>query len=388
MLLLLFAQLLSLLLLLLSPCLGLSILPPTSYITTRRGRSDIGGVRPRIGTFDINGDHVTTTTARTTVPPTRSSSSGLVQQQQRARLTDNSRMTNNWSNRGMYINRDISTSSSSSSTATWKINLLHRGPTSTNTTPLYCLMVTLQIKPERHSDFLSCISNNQYHTLTSEPYAITYIYGQDTTTTTTTMQPNTTITYHFFEQYTHGKDGFIAHTNTKHFHKWQEFVTTDPFISSPIVQFFIEDPSSAAAAQQQQQQHSSSRMMMIRDALLAYSGNGYHATIKLYCKNVQLIVIPEKRIDFLNALRAVQSHQQRALQLPLSTTTNNNDIVTSTFGQDVEQMNTFYIFEAYTTNSGQEQQQQQEEERFMKEFLVSPPKIDYYEIQLPYGVMN
>jgi hypothetical protein len=52
-----------------------------------------------------------------------------------------------------------------------KINLLDR-PTNA---PLYCLTVTLQIKPERHSDFLSCISQNQYH----EPNAITYIYCQD-----------------------------------------------------------------------------------------------------------------------------------------------------------------------------------------------------------------
>jgi quinol monooxygenase YgiN len=171
-------------LLLLTPCLGLSIL---------------GGV-PRIGTLNINGDPVITTDALTL--PTRISS-GL-------ELTENSssRMTStNWSNRGMYINRDISRSSvamASSSTATSKINLLDR-PTNT---PLYCLIVTLQVKPECQSDFLSCISNNQYHTLTSEPNAITYIYGQDTTL------PNT---YHFFEQYTNGKDGFIEHTQTKHF---------------------------------------------------------------------------------------------------------------------------------------------------------------------------
>jgi quinol monooxygenase YgiN len=173
-------------LLLLTPCLGLSIL---------------GGV-PRIGTLNINGDPVSTTAL--TLPPTRISG-GLDQQR---RLTENSdgMTSTNWSNRGMYINRDISRSSvkmASSSAATSKINLLDRPAN----TPLYCLTVTLQVKPERQSDFLSCISNNQYHTLTSEPNAITYIYGQDTTL------PNT---YHFFEQYTNGKEGFIEHTQTNH----------------------------------------------------------------------------------------------------------------------------------------------------------------------------
>ena len=347
------------LLLLLTPCLGLAILP-TSITTSRTG--GIGGV-PRLGTLDINGDPVITSIP-TALPTTSTSGSGLLeqqqQQQQQQQLTEK-RMTNNWSNRGMYVHRGIgrrrSNVSGTRAITNTKINLLDR-PTNA---PLYCLTVTLQIKPERHSDFLSCISQNQYHTLTSEPNAITYIYGQDNSNK-----------WHFFEQYTNGKDGFIAHTTTKHFGKWEEFVTTDPFTSSPRVQFFIEDTSSLALGKS---------VSMTRDALLAYSGNGYHATIKLYCKNVQLIVIPEKRIDFLNAIRA---YQQRALSTPNDNENddnNNNDIVSCTFGEDVEQMNTFYIFEAYTTNSGKQQ-------RFMEEFLVSPPKIDYYEIQLPYGVMN
>ena len=351
------------LLLLLTPCLGLAILP-TSITTSRTG--GIGGV-PRLGTLDINGDPVITSIP-TALPTTSTSGSGLLEQQQQQQQLTEKRMTNNWSNRGMYVNRDIgrrrSNVSGTRAITNTKINLLDR-PTNT---PLYCLTVTLQIKPERHSDFLSCISQNQYHTLTSEPNAITYIYGQDNSIANK---------WHFFEQYINGKDGFIAHTTTKHFGKWEEFVTTDPFTSSPRVQFFIEDTSSLALGKS---------VSMTRDALLAYSGNGYHATIKLYCKNVQLIVIPEKRIDFLNAIRA---YQQRALSTPNDNENddnNNNDIVSCTFGEDVEQMNTFYIFEAYTTNS--RQQQKEEEEKFMEEFLVSPPKIDYYEIQLPYGVMN
>jgi hypothetical protein len=51
---------------------------------------------------------------------------------------------------------------------------------------------------------------------------------------------------------------------------------------------------------------SKAQTSMIHDALVAYSGYGYHATIKLYCKNIQLLVIPERRIDFHNALRAYQ----------------------------------------------------------------------------------
>ena len=57
--------------------------------------------------------------------------------------------------------------------------------------PLYCLNVQLCVKPEVRAQFLECIKANQRGTLTKEPLAKTYIFGEDEKT------PNT---FHFFEQ--------------------------------------------------------------------------------------------------------------------------------------------------------------------------------------------
>ena len=65
-------------------------------------------------------------------------------------------------------------------------------------TPLFCLNVCLQVKPERREEFLACIRANQKGTLATEPLAVTYAYGEDETT------PDT---WRFFEQYV-GKAGF------------------------------------------------------------------------------------------------------------------------------------------------------------------------------------
>lgn len=277
----------------------------------------------------------------------------------------------NWSNRGMYINRDIS--SRVTRTATTKINLLDRP---SNNMPLYCLTVCLHIKPERRSDFLQCISANQFYTLTSEPDAITYVYGEDTSISNT---------WHFFEQYIN-KAGFDAHSQTQHFAKWEEFVSTDPFTADPQVNFFIEDSSPTAIAH-------GTTTDIIRDALLAYSGNGYHATLKLYCKTVQMVIQPEKRTIFLNALR---TYQHGALTTTTDDKPNaNNALVTCLFGEDVEQTNVFYMFEAFTDGEQQEGLEEQAEYykqwtqfKVMEKPFLIPPKIEYYEIQLPYGVMN
>ena len=66
---------------------------------------------------------------------------------------------------------------------------------------LFCLNVKLCIKPERREEFLANIANNQKGTTTTEPLAVTYLWGEDEST------PNT---FHFFEQYK-GREGFEAH---------------------------------------------------------------------------------------------------------------------------------------------------------------------------------
>ena len=57
---------------------------------------------------------------------------------------------------------------------------------------LFCLNVCLRVKPERREEFLDCIRANQEGTLTTEPLAVTYAYGEDEST------PDT---WRFFEQY-------------------------------------------------------------------------------------------------------------------------------------------------------------------------------------------
>ena len=69
---------------------------------------------------------------------------------------------------------------------------------------LYCLNVKLCIKAERREEFLTCIAANKQGTLSTEPLAVTYLFGEDAAT------PNT---FHFFEQY-EGREGFEAHTKT------------------------------------------------------------------------------------------------------------------------------------------------------------------------------
>ena len=92
----------------------------------------------------------------------------------------------------------------------------------------YCLNVNLYVKPERRQEFLTCIRANAAGTLSSEPAAIEYTWGESED------QPNT---FFFHEQYT-DKDGFIAHTKTPHFAAWEKFASSDPFTKPPEVVFF------------------------------------------------------------------------------------------------------------------------------------------------------
>ena len=88
---------------------------------------------------------------------------------------------------------------------------------------LYCLNVKLCIKPEVREEFLDCIRANQRGTLSSEPLAVTYVFGEDEAT------PNT---FHFFEQY-RGIEGFEAHTKSPHFADWEQFIRPSRSPSRP-----------------------------------------------------------------------------------------------------------------------------------------------------------
>lgn len=75
----------------------------------------------------------------------------------------------------------------------------------------FCLNVKLCIKSERRAEFIDCIRNNQKGTLSTEPLAIEYVWGEDTEVANT---------FHFYEKY-QGKQGFEAHQATPHFAAWE-----------------------------------------------------------------------------------------------------------------------------------------------------------------------
>ena len=96
--------------------------------------------------------------------------------------------------------------------------------------PRFCLNVKLCIQPERRDEFLECIKNNQAGTLSTEPLAIEYVWGEDMDA------PNT---FHFYEKY-RGRAGFEAHQATDHFAAWERFANTEPFTEPPVVSFYEE----------------------------------------------------------------------------------------------------------------------------------------------------
>ncbi|EOD41893.1 hypothetical protein EMIHUDRAFT_194475 [Emiliania huxleyi CCMP1516] len=140
---------------------------------------------------------------------------------------------------------------------------------------------TATVRPSCREEFLECIRQNQKGTLSSEPLAVTYAYGEDETT------PDT---WHFFEQYV-GREGFEAHTQTPHFAAWEAFAASDPFSAPPEVKFFVEDSASTVC----------SGAAAVRAVLAAGDWT------KLFCLDVEMAVKPEAREGFLEALRADQS---------------------------------------------------------------------------------
>lgn len=223
-------------------------------------------------------------------------------------------------------------------------------------TPLFCLNVCLRIKPERCEEFIDCIRANQEGTLTTEPLAVTYVYGEDETTRDT---------WRFFEQYV-GKEGFEAHTQTPHFAAWEAFASTDPFSAPPEIKFFVEDSASSVCK----------GAAAVREVL------SLGDFTKLFCLDVQMSVKPESREAFLEALRA---DQQGALTSePLA--------VSYLFGEDTETPNVFHMFEAYSGGrDGFAQHSQTPHYSKWAEFKAAEPfsapaKVGYYEVYLPYGL--
>jgi quinol monooxygenase YgiN len=97
-----------------------------------------------------------------------------------------------------------------------------------STRATFALNVSLYVKAERREEFIECILANQRATLSEEPLACSYVWGEDAT------EP---LTFHFSESYV-TREGFEAHTTTAHFAAWEAFAATDPFTKDPEVRFF------------------------------------------------------------------------------------------------------------------------------------------------------
>ena len=169
--------------------------------------------------------------------------------------------------------------------------------------PLYCLNVQLDVKTERREEFLKCIRANQYGTLTTEPLAVTYIFGEDETT------PNT---FHFFEQYL-GKEGFVAHTESPHFAAWEEFASSEPFTAPPKVSFYKEDSAGTPGLGKVEPGESTFGLI------------------------VRLCIKPDRRESFLAAMRADQDGALTAEPF----------CVSYIFGEDENEPDIFHMFELY-----------------------------------------
>ncbi len=98
--------------------------------------------------------------------------------------------------------------------------------------PAFGVHVELCIKPEVREEFLSVILNNQRGSNGEEPLCLQYVFGESTS------EENKFVFHEEYDGEDGGKEGFDAHTKTKHFAKWEEFVEKDPFTKSPVVNFF------------------------------------------------------------------------------------------------------------------------------------------------------
>ncbi|KAL3791409.1 hypothetical protein ACHAW5_005783 [Stephanodiscus triporus] len=219
-------------------------------------------------------------------------------------------------------------------TAERRINLIDRPDVDDDdddgaAVPLYCLNVVLRIKPDRRVEFLECIKSNQRGTLTTEPDAVSYVYGEDVDS------PNT---FRFFEQYVGpGVAGFDAHRDTPHFANWEAFASSGPFAADPEVRFYEEDIIAATGGGGRGRAAEGAGARTIRDVLLAGNDDYDDFSVGLTCVDVRMRVRPECRDSFLSAMR---DYRDGALS-------DDPRAVSFVFGEDVDETNVFHVFEAY-----------------------------------------
>jgi len=98
--------------------------------------------------------------------------------------------------------------------------------------PAFGVHVELYVKPDFREEFLTVIENNQKGSNGEEPLCLQYVFGESTS------EENKFVFHEEYDGADGGKEGFDAHTQTKHFVKWEEFVEKDPFTKAPVVNFF------------------------------------------------------------------------------------------------------------------------------------------------------
>jgi len=90
--------------------------------------------------------------------------------------------------------------------------------------PIIYNYISFDVKPERREDFLASIRANERDTLSLEPLARAYQWGEDLNV------PNR---FHFHEAYAGGYAGFQEHLDSEHIAQWDALVQTDPFSDTP-----------------------------------------------------------------------------------------------------------------------------------------------------------
>jgi len=197
----------------------------------------------------------------------------------------------------------------------------------------YALNVRISVKPEYRGEFLKCILANQRGTLTTEPLAVKYMFGEDEN------RPNT---FHFHEQYK-GREGFEAHTQTPHFAAWETFVAKDPFEEPPAVVFFEERDIPSPSKQN---------------------------PASKYCLNVQMGIKPDKRDEFLEC---ISNNQKGTLSSePLA--------VEYVFGEDEGKANVFHFHEQYDGRDGFEAHTRQPHFQAWERFVEIDPFTEAPEV--------
>ena len=174
-------------------------------------------------------------------------------------------------------------------------------PATAGTIRPFAVNVELNLLPERRDEFLKIITYDAQQTIQTEPGAIQFTLGADTTHDSK---------FHLHEQY-RTKNDFDDHCSTAHYKVWNEFCSTKPFASDPIVQFYqclserVNPPDTSSSP--------------------------------IYCLNVELCIRPEVRDEFISV---IQNNQ-------LGSRTKEPLCVQYDYGESTTTPNHFYFHEQY-----------------------------------------